>query len=76
MVGDHDLDHDRFEIPLKTHSEERPRGAYLCVSEAPPSLRGCVRRERLAWRHRPSEGRLRHPLSRSWMASLGTEGTL
>ena len=40
MVGDH----DRLEIPLKTPSEERPRGACLGVSEGPRSLRGCAER--------------------------------
>ena len=33
-----------FEIPLKTPSEERPRGACLGVSEGPRSLRGCAER--------------------------------
>ena len=37
-------DHDRLEIPLKTPSEERPRGACLGVSEGPRSLRGCAER--------------------------------
>ena len=40
LVGDH----DRLEIPLKTPSEERPRGACLGVSEGPRSLRGCAER--------------------------------
>ena len=56
--------------------EERPSRGLPWRLRGSPQPQMLLRRERLAWRHRPSEGRPRHPLSHSRMASLGTEGTL
>ena len=73
MVGDH----DRLEIPLKTPSEERPRGACLGVSEGPVASEAALREAGLgAQAFRGSAQVPSEPLVDSLSWHRGYQGTL